>query len=1064
MGISTFRVMVLDADKAIHQTLRISGFAAALLFSTALTAPAFAGGGASGRWDRNGDGVFLDGAHGGSDQTAPGASGDDGEDAPDCCGAGGGGAGATGGRGGWGMDNAPGGAGGSTPGANGSDGSTGPNGSGSGGGGGAHGFVGSALPTSVVKGGDGGNGGLANAGPSWINPTAGGGGAGGYGAVVIGDGSYLTGTLSTTVTGGNGGAGGDGYATASLSGGGGGSGGVGLFFASSAASPVQFTITSSVVGGSGGAGGAFSGRGGDGGVGMVLSNTSSYQTQLTISGAGLFGGNGGAAGSNGGVAGLGGAGLEGASMDITMLGFGRIAGGFNGDSTRANAINFTTGSNALRFTGSIAQLYGNINLGSVLGSTAELWLYGAPGGTTIANVITGVGSIINGGSDRITLSAANTYSGGTVVRNGTLMLSGTGTLGDATSTTTVYGGTLDLGTTTQTQSSVNLYGGTIQNGGLNASIFANGGTIKNLGGTGSLTTMDGTTTLLGTNSYSGATIVNGGTLDVRGTITGTSSVTVNSGGTLMGSGIVDPPFVTISSGGTFKPGDGTAGSFTTVEGSLAFQSGAIYSVTIDPSTASFAKVIAGHTSPGTVTIDSGATVNAVFANGSYISKTYTILTTTDGRSGTFDPAVKTTNLPTNFHTSLGYDANNVYLNLALNYTPTGPSAPVFTPLNQNQRNAANAVINVFNAGGAIPIAFGALTPAGLSQASGETSAGSQQTTFDAMNLFMGVMTDPFAAGRNDDVSPSAGVSSYAEEHSPRSAYAMFTKAMPVKADPFAQRWNVWATGFGGSQTTDGNAATGSSTSTSRIYGAAVGADYRVSPNTLAGFAMSGGGTTFSVANGGSGRSDLFQVGGFVRHTIGTSYLSAALSYAWQDVTTERNVAGIDQLQARFNVNAFSGRFEGGTRYVTPWMGIGATPYAAVQVTAFDLPAYREQALSGPGVFALNYAARDITSTRSELGVRTDKSYALTDTILTLRSRFAWAHEFNPDRSVAATFQSVPGASFTVNGAQQSSDAALTTASAEMKWRSGFSLAAIFEGEFSDVTRSYAGKGVARYQW
>jgi outer membrane autotransporter protein len=209
---------------------------------------------------------------------------------------------------------------------------------------------------------------------------------------------------------------------------------------------------------------------------------------------------------------------------------------------------------------------------------------------------------------------------------------------------------------------------------------------------------------------------------------------------------------------------------------------------------------------------------------------------------------------------------------------------------------------------------------------------------------------------------------------------------------------------------------------------------------------------------------LFQVGGFVRHTIGTSYLSAALSYAWQDVTTERNVAGIDQLQARFNVNAFSGRFEGGTRYVTPWMGIGATPYAAVQVTAFDLPAYREQALSGPGVFALNYAARDITSTRSELGVRTDKSYALTDTILTLRSRFAWAHEFNPDRSVAATFQSVPGASFTVNGAQQSSDAALTTASAEVKWRSGFSLAAIFEGEFSDVTRSYAGKGVARYQW
>jgi hypothetical protein len=40
----------------------------------------------------------------------------------------------------------------------------------------------------------------------------------------------------------------------------------------------------------------------------------------------------------------------------------------------------------------------------------------------------------------------------------------------------------------------------------------------------------------------------------------------------------------------------------------------------------------------------------------------------------------------------------------------------------------------------------------------------------------------------------------------------------------------------------------------------------------------------------------------------------------------------------------------------------------------------------------------------------------------------------------------------------------TTGSAEIKWLNGFSLAATFEGEFSSVTRSYAGKGVARYAW
>jgi uncharacterized protein with beta-barrel porin domain len=52
----------------------------------------------------------------------------------------------------------------------------------------------------------------------------------------------------------------------------------------------------------------------------------------------------------------------------------------------------------------------------------------------------------------------------------------------------------------------------------------------------------------------------------------------------------------------------------------------------------------------------------------------------------------------------------------------------------------------------------------------------------------------------------------------------------------------------------------------------------------------------------------------------------------------------------------------------------------------------------------------------------------------------------------------------VNGAAQASDSALTTASAEMKWTSNWSVAATFEGEFSDVTRSYSGKGVVRYVW
>jgi uncharacterized protein with beta-barrel porin domain len=85
-------------------------------------------------------------------------------------------------------------------------------------------------------------------------------------------------------------------------------------------------------------------------------------------------------------------------------------------------------------------------------------------------------------------------------------------------------------------------------------------------------------------------------------------------------------------------------------------------------------------------------------------------------------------------------------------------------------------------------------------------------------------------------------------------------------------------------------------------------------------------------------------------------------------------------------------------------------------------------------------------------------------MMTLRGRFASAYDSDPDRSIAATFQALPGASLVVNGAVRAHDSALTTASIEMKWLNGWSVAATFEGESSNVTSSYAGKGVVRYQW
>jgi uncharacterized protein with beta-barrel porin domain len=553
----------------------------------------------------------------------------------------------------------------------------------------------------------------------------------------------------------------------------------------------------------------------------------------------------------------------------------------------------------------------------------------------------------------------------------------------------------------------------------------------------------------------------------------TTNVTVANGGTLAGTGTVAATTVasagtvaatTVASGGILQPGVGGQGTLK-VNGSLAFQSGALYLVQVSSSSA------ASVNATGTATL-TGASVQVASPTNSFkFNQPVTILTSA-GLGGTMFNALTT---PTGITGSLGYSGSAVTLNMS-------SSLGQISGLSTNQKAVAGTLDSAFNAPGATTGALGAIfggnVAQNLTQASGEAATGSQQTTFNAMTQFMGVMSDPMIGGRGE-TAPAIGASQFAEEESGSLAYAANGKsrtknerdayaAIYRKAPPrevYDPRWSVWAAGFGGSQTTDGNATLGSSSTTSSVYGGAVGADYRFSPNTIAGFALAGGATNFSVANAlGGGRSDLFQAGAFLRRYEGPAYISAALAYGWQDVTTNRTVtiAGIDQLRAEFNANAYSGRLEGGYRFATPWMGI--TPYAAGQFTTFELPAYAEQVVSGANTFAQAYSARTVTATRSELGVRSDKSFAMADSILTLRGRAAWAHDFNNDRTITAAFQSLPGASFVVNGAAQAPNLALVTGSAEMKWRSGFSLAATFEGEFSDVTRSYAGKGVARYSW
>ncbi|TBN59711.1 autotransporter outer membrane beta-barrel domain-containing protein [Salmonella enterica subsp. enterica] len=189
------------------------------------------------------------------------------------------------------------------------------------------------------------------------------------------------------------------------------------------------------------------------------------------------------------------------------------------------------------------------------------------------NAISGSGQVVKSGDETLTLSGANSYTGGTTISGGTLVASnvealGTGDITDNATLELNTGGDFDnvisgsgqvvkSGDKTLTLSGANSYtGGTTISGGTlvasnvealgsgdvtdNATLELNtsGDFANNIGGTGSVVKSgDKTLTLSGANSYTGGTIISGGTLvatnvDALGTgdVIDNATLELNTGG------------------------------------------------------------------------------------------------------------------------------------------------------------------------------------------------------------------------------------------------------------------------------------------------------------------------------------------------------------------------------------------------------------------------------------------------------------------------------------------------------------------------------------------------------
>ena len=662
---------------------------------------------------------------------------------------------------------------------------------------------------------------------------------------------------------------------------------------------------------------------------------------------------------------------------------------------------------------------GAVFLGSKILTLGGLGENGTVSGVLLDGGIAGGtgGALTKVGTGTLTLTGANSYTGGTMVQAGTLDIGGGATTGSIAGDVEVAAG----GTLAFNRSDDFTFAG----------LIGGDGTVEKLAA--------GTLTLTSdSDAFAGRTSVNAGTLAVNGTLGGV--VDVLSGARLEGTGTVGT--TTIATGGTIAPGNSI--DTLSVAGDITFAAGSIYEVEIEPD-------LDGDLidASGAATID-GGTVHVLKTAGTYTpGSRWTIVSADGGVAGEFDDL--TQNMPF-VDLELAYDPNNVYLDVTRNDVSFCDVALTF-----NQCSTGDGVEStgpgtpIYDAVAAIPDEESARRA--LDALSGEIHASIKGAFLEDSRFVREAMLDRTRAALGGVAAPSLPVMGYGESLTPEQQEALAREGKsarvfaPAPAD--TDRFAVWARGFGswGEWDSDGNAAD-FERATGGIF---VGADAAVAETWRVGLVTGYSRSSFHADDrASSGDSDNYHLGLFAGTSFGNLGLSLGAAHTWHDIETGRSIAfpGFAD-SAETSYDARTAQIFGELGYRIDRGGFAFEPFGNLAYVNVDTDGFAEDG----GAAALTGAGGTTDATFTTLGLRASTNFRLGEMTATARGMLGWRHAFG-DTVPNSTHAFAGGDAFTIAGTPIAEDALVLEAGLDVGLSQKTSLGLSYSGQIGNRARDH----------